>query len=646
MLVAAALLLSGCHKKATNAATGIVSTVKTDGAGFYSFAELAVGDYNLEVQQTGFKTYHKTAIHIDANSAVRADVKLEIGQITEEVTVTSAAVQVETESTQNGDVISGAKMTTLPLNGRAFTDLLALQPGVIPNSFAVPVQKQFGGLTDRNVSGDLNPGNQSINGQRQSANGFMVNGSNVEEGKNNGAGVVPNLDSIAEFRIITNNFDAEYGNYSGGQINVVTKSGTNAIHGSAFEFLRNTALDARNFFAPQIDNFKQNQFGGTVGGPIRHDKVFFFGDYQGTRTIRGQVLNNNVPSLADRPDTNGGTADVSDIVMKLTGVSTVTGANWAAILNQRLGRSDIMPGTPYFFTSTGGPCTAAPTCVFPNFTIPASAINPVALKLLPFIPKPNGADSAGNANFASASENLRNRDDKFGVRLDGNTRYGMLSAYYAFDDYLRNDPYPNNTLLGGPVSAAGFNSLTPGRAQLLTLADAKTFGSSAVNEFRISFVRIAGSYFKPQGGLGPSLSSLGFTPAMGTGMTFNGGIAPVDPRLQGVPQVLLAQQGAGLSIGLPQDTQNAYNNTYQVLDNFSKVIGRHSLKFGGQFHYDQINERNFFGENGAFTFAGGETGSDFVDFLLGAPDNKCSTRARNMPACSSRTAGARRRTLL
>src|SRR5260370_41110455 len=169
----------------------------------------------------------------------------------------SEAVHVETDSTQNGEVISGTKITTVPLNGRAFTDLLSLQPGVIPSSFAKPVQKQFGGLTDRNVSGDLNPGNQSINGQCQSANGFMVNGSNVEEGKNNGAGIVPNLDSIAEFRIITNNFDAEYGNYSGGQVNVVTKSGTNAIHGSVFEFFRNTVLDARNFFAPvnQVDNF-------------------------------------------------------------------------------------------------------------------------------------------------------------------------------------------------------------------------------------------------------------------------------------------------------------------------------------------------------------------------------------------------------
>jgi carboxypeptidase family protein len=613
-------VIVGAKVAAIETQTGVRTEITTDSKGFYNFPALSVGKYDIEVRASGFKVYRQTGLVVDVNSAMTVDVKLQVGEVSEKVTVMSDAVHVETESTQNGEVISGTQITTVPLNGRAFTDLLSLQPGVVPSSFAKPVQKQFGGLTDRNVSGDLNPGNQSINGQRQAANGFMVNGSNVEEGKNNGAGIIPNLDSIAEFRIITNNFDAEYGNYSGGQVNVVTKSGTNAIHGTAFEFLRNTALDARNFFAPpnEVDNFKQNQFGGAVGGPIKKDKIFFFADYQGTRTIRGQVLNNNVPGLADRPDTNGGSADVSDIVAGLSSFNTVSGANWATILNQRLGRNDIVAGiTPYFGCGPGAP----PACVFPNNIIPSSAIDPAALGLLPFIPRPNGVDPLGNPNFSSASENARTRDDKGAIHLDANTRFGMLSAYYTMDDYTRNDPYPNATLLGGAVSAPGFGSVTPGRAQLITLGDVKTFGSTSLNEFRFSFVRIAGSYFKPQGGLGPSLTSLGFTAASGTGATFNGGIAPIDPTLQGVPQLTLGQQGVGLSIGVPQDTQNAYNNTYQVLDNFSKVIGTHTIKFGGQFHYDQINERNFFGENGAFSFGGAESGSDFVDFLMGAPDN-------------------------
>jgi hypothetical protein len=638
-------VVPGAKVVATETQTGVQNETLSDSAGFYNFSTLPIGTYTVEVTAAGFKLYRRSGLVVDANSALRVDTPLQVGAATENVTVLSEAVHVEVESTQNGEVITGTKMTAVPLNGRAFTDLLALQPGIVPSSFAKPIQKQFGGLTDRNVSGDLNPGNQSVNGQRQAANAFMVNGANVEEGKNNGAGIVPNLDSIAEFRIITNNFDAEYGNYSGGQVNVVTKSGTNTVHGSVFEFLRNTSLDARNYFAPlgQIDNFKQNQFGGTVGGPIQREKWFFFGDYQGTRTIRGQVLNNNVPGTADRPDTNGGTSNFSDIsgtidtaatasltaigmglppgagVVKSASMPAGPGAlTWAQVLSARLGYT-VAVNEPYFQAG----CTMNTQCVFPNAIIPAGAFSSAALKLLPFIPKPNGTDSHGIPNFASASENERRRDDKFGVRLDGNTRWGMLSAYYAFDDYLRKDPYPNATLLGGPVSAPGFNSATPGRSQLINLSDVKNIGSSAVNELRVSFARIAGSYFKPQGGLGTKLTSLGFTPAIGAVAmgNFNGGINPIDPVLEGVPQVTFFQQGMGLSIGVPVDTQNAYNNTYQFQDNFSKVIERHSLKFGGQFHYDQINERNFFGENGAFAFGGAETGSDFLDFLLGAPDS-------------------------
>ena len=240
----------GADIVAINTQTNVRAELKTDSRGFYNFPTLPIGTYGVEVSAAGFKAYRQSGLVIDANSALRVDVSLQIGQTTEAVTVRSDVAHVETDSTQMGEVIDGTQMTAVPLNGRAFTDLLSLQPGVVPASYGSQVQKQFGGLNDRNVSGDLNPGNQSVNGQRQAANGFMVNGANVEEGKNNGAAIVPNLDSIAEFRIITNNFDAEYGNFSGGQVNVATKSGTNDIHGTAFEFLRNTAFDARNYFNP------------------------------------------------------------------------------------------------------------------------------------------------------------------------------------------------------------------------------------------------------------------------------------------------------------------------------------------------------------------------------------------------------------
>ena len=292
-------VVSGASVVATDTQTGVKTTVTTDAKGFYSLPALPVGTYDLQVSQIGFKTYTETGLVINANSALRVDATLSVGTINEKIEVRTDAVHVETESTQMGEVITGKTMTAVPLNGRAYTDLLALQPGVSPYN---AIDTGMAGINDRPVDGGLNSGNQSVNGQREAANGFMVNGSNVEEGKNNGAAIIPNLDSIAEFRIITNNFDAEYGNYSGGQINVVTKSGTNEFHGSGFEFLRNTALDAKNYYSLPTDKtpvFRQNQFGGTFGGPIRKDKTFFFVDYQGTRQNQAPTVNTQMPSVAN-----------------------------------------------------------------------------------------------------------------------------------------------------------------------------------------------------------------------------------------------------------------------------------------------------------------------------------------------------------
>src|SRR5271154_6764619 len=219
---------------ATNKDTGIHQTTATDDKGFYSFPNLPIGNYELEVASSGFRSYRKTRIVIDANSALRIDAVLVVGERTDTILIVDPPILIDTSSTQNGEVISGAQMTAVPLNGRSFTDLLALQPGVVPVTSITGDTVQDVGASVLSPSGDLNPGTISINGQREFANSFIVNGSDVEEDVNNGASVIPNLDSIAEFRILTNNFDAEYGEFSGGQINVITKSGANAFHGNGF----------------------------------------------------------------------------------------------------------------------------------------------------------------------------------------------------------------------------------------------------------------------------------------------------------------------------------------------------------------------------------------------------------------------------
>jgi len=629
-------VVSGAKVVATNTDTGVKTNLTTDSKGFYNFASLPVGNYELQVTQTGFRTLKVTGLKIDANSALRADAVLQVGAINEKVEVTTDTVHVETESTQMGEVISGKTMTAVPLNGRSFTDLLALQPGVSPYNAS---DTGAIGINDRPVDGGLNAGNQSVNGQREAANGFMVNGSNVEEGKNNGAAIIPNLDSISEFRIITNNYDAEYGNYSGGQINVVTKSGTNGLHGSGFEFLRNTALDAKNYFSSASEPtpvFRQNQFGGTLGGPIRKDKTFFFIDYQGTRQTQAPTQNTQMPSVAnfggDFSDSAGAFSTSADNNNNPI-ASQVGGPGFASLLGSRLGYA-VNDSEPYYFTAStidpttvdpntgvgtayGFDCTKPTQCVFPNAAIPRSAWSPVATKVLGLglIPQPN---SPGNF-FVTSAYPKQLRDDKAGIRIDQNSRFGMLFAYYFADDYLLNDPYPNSSAGAGtavPATSFNYNANTAGRAQLINLGDTKLFGAYSVNEFRFSYVRNALHLATPQGGVGPnySLSNLGFVTPWDP---LTGGISPIVPALEGVPTFAFNN----FIIGVPEVSTTQINNSFQWLDNFSKVIGTHSLKFGGQFHYDQIDERNLAAEDGQYGFSGSETGIDFADFLIGAPDS-------------------------
>jgi Carboxypeptidase regulatory-like domain len=585
---------------ATNTDTGVGQTVATDDKGFYSLLDLPIGHYDLGVESRGFRPYRRTGIVIDANSRLTVDAALEVGERSDVVTVSENQVHVETASTQMGEVITGTQMTAVPLNGRSYTDLLALQPGVVPASSITSDTVQDVGASALSPSGDLNPGTISINGQREFANSFLVNGSDVEEDVNMGAAIIPNLDSIAEFRILTSNFDAEYGEFSGGQINVVTKSGTNAFHGDVFEFIRNTDLDARNYFSPTRGAFDQNQFGGTFGGPIRKSKVFFFADYQGTRLTEGVDTGQiPVPSFEDEM---GNLSDMASSFVTTdasgeTVPTTVSGPYWASLLSGKLGYT-VSANEPYY---TPG-CSIA-TCVFPGAVIPQKAWSAPAINLLKYIPAPNNA----NGTFSTSAYNKTLRDDKGAYRLDANTSWGLISAYYFLDDWSENNPYP---IAQGGANVPGFNALYTGRSQLLDLGDIKTVSSTAVNEFHFSYVRDGNDLGKPVGGVGVSLASQGFEVGAGTP-----GIVPLSPKTEGVESVGFNSYTIGTNTNELEQT----GNTFQWLDNFSKVIGTHTLKFGGEFHYDQVNVNAIAQFNGSFLFFGTETGSDFADFLLGIP---------------------------
>jgi len=640
--------IAGAKVTATNVDTGVAETQNTNANGYYSFQSLALGKYTVDVQKDGFKAYRQTGLVLDVNAALVVDVTLAVGLATERVEVQSSALHVETANTQMGEVIEGSEMTAVPLAKRSYTDLLALQPGVVSQTSGL--SGQFGGQQSGKflaatfaiplVSGDLNAGALSVNGQREAANGYILNGVAVQETGFSSAGAVPNLDSIAEFRILTNNFDAEYGNYSGSQINVVTKSGANQYHGSAFEFLRNTNLDAANFFeSGHRGSYHQNQFGGTFGGPIRKDKLFFFADYQGNRVIQAvPEIINGAPTAAEESGNLSAiaAADIFTIAKTLPGVNgcpgpnckpvpvptTVNGPAWATALVAATGNNSIVSGFPYYFQATdfnpatnapyGANCTSPSQCVFPNGQLSTNAFSQISKNELPFILPANNA--AQNAFFTNSGK-INLHDNKFSGRVDANSRFGLLSAYYYYDKFDRIDPY---WAAPGPLYP-GFSIDSKGRTHSISLGDTKTFGSATVNEARFGYFRLDTPFNQPLGGTQVTLAQLGFA----SGANGAPGILPLTPQFQGVPET----DFNSFSIGVPSKPIRITQNSYQVLDNFSRVIGTHTVKFGGQYHYNQLEENLSNASDGNVFFGtavnGGtsETGSDFVDFLLGAPSS-------------------------
>jgi Carboxypeptidase regulatory-like domain len=587
-------VLPGALVTAHNVETGVATTTKTNRDGSYSFPDLPIGHYNLQIEAKGFAVTQETGIVLDVNTALRLDMSLQLSSVNENVEVQANAVQVDTISTQLGDVIGSTAMTSLPLNGRAYTDLLALQPGVAPQS-----NESTNGLNSYSnapPSGGLNDGTLSISGARGSSNGFMVNGGNVQEQLANGAAIIPNVDSIDEFRIITNNFDAEYGHFSGGLVNVITKSGTNRFHGNAFDFLRNTNLDARNYFSPTRGAYHQNQFGGTFGGPIIRNKLFFFADYQGTRQTIGESTGLiPVPSAADR------TGDLSDQAGSLTGM--VVGPAVATTLSQGLGYP-VSVGEPFYAQG----CTSA-TCVFPNAIIPKSVWSAPVANLFQFIPLPNVAPSANfpTGAYSSSGNSAPLQDDKAGFRLDTQSRFGLLSGYYFVDKYSLINP-----LAEGSGSFGEFGGATSGLAQLITFSATKSIGTASVNEFRLGYTRNT-SFANTPTGPAVNLGSLGFTTGCNTL-----GICPQGAGNNTLPPIGLNN----FSIGGPGGSEGLWENTYQVQDNYSWTLGTHNIKFGGIFSFSEVNMQLYFGNNGIFSFNGGaETGLDFADLLLGATNS-------------------------
>ncbi len=568
-----------------NIETGIEWHGVSNSVGRFSFASLPVGIYRLTVSAPGFRNFERDAIHIDVAASIQLDAQLQVDEVRQSITVKSGGLLEVDQSTASGMVLDREATSQMPLNGRSFTDLLALQSGVTPATSMTSQTVQGLGQGILAPSGDLNAGVLSMNGQRESANAYIVNGANAEETGSMAAAIIPNLDSIDEFRILVGNFDAEYGRSSGGQVSVVTRSGGNRIHGDAFEFVRNTDLDARNYFSSARSKYQKNQFGGVIGGPIRRNRMFFFADYQQTRQIQGADTGLvPVPTAAER------TGDFT--LNPLTGC--VSGIYTASLLGPT-----VQAGDPYSPASTG--CTTGRPVVFSDNTIPTSLWSAPAKALLKYIPTPNASAN----EFSTSAYNALLNDGKCALRIDANSRVGRFSVYGAFDGFHRDDPYPTGQ---GGASVPGFDALSSGGSRLLVLEHGLALGSSAFNQVHISYTRVINDMGRPHGGVGVSLASQGFLTGANTL-----GIVAGDLEYEGIENVVFDN----FTIGATPNHFLQYDNTYEVSEDLSKVWGKHSLKFGVHIDHDEINTFPRAQLNGSFQFYGTETGSDFADFLIG-----------------------------
>lgn len=565
----------------TNEGTNISRTTKTDGEGNYLFSLVEVGTHRLTIEQKGFKKNVQSGITLEVNQNGRLDVTLEIGQGSEVVEVSAAVPQIDTSGAVLGKVEDTQRIQDLPLVDRDTLQLGLLQAGV------------FAPDPD---DGSGNP--FSVSGQRSESLTFLIDGADNTNFLSNRIVVSPNPDAVGEFKILTNNYDAEFGRSSGGIVNQVIKSGTNNWHGSAFEFFRNDVLNARDFFLSQRATFKRNVFGGTVGGRLIKDKTFFFLAYQGARRREGQILPQlTVLSQAERGGDFG----------ELCGAPTDFDAN---------GNCTNPNGTQLINPANNS-----------NYPFNKVPVNPVSAnyiaKYLPLPTRPNNG-------FISSSGAAINEEQGV-VRVDHTlTKRDTLSFLYLINDVKSFFPFAINkgASTGGNVPlGSAFNDTD--RNQVLTGTWTHTFANGWINEFRASANRAANLQADPVDKTTPS--ALGFT-----------NVSPDDPGGAAVPIIFTP----GFNIGpSPQGPTKLHDMTYQVQDHVTMPHGRHEWKFGADVRRIQNNFLFDFFNNGSFTFGGAVngpmpggtfTGDAAADFVAGFPGNffQFSTASYNIRTTS------------
>jgi len=557
----------------TNTGTGIARTTTTSNDGSYLFDLVEVGKYSLTVDKSGFETFIQDGIVLELNQNGRLDVALKIGKESQTVEVTSNVVQVDTTSAVLGKVENQRMINDLPLADRDTLQLGLLQAGV------------FSPDPD---DGSGNP--FSVSGQRSESLTFLLDGGNNTDFLGNNIVVNPNPDAVEEFKILTNNYDAQYGRTSGGIVNQITKSGTNAFHGDGFEFLRNTDLNARDYFLPSSlakQAFQRNVFGGTIGGPIKKDKMFFFAAYQGWRSREGQT--SPILTVLSPAERTGNFAEVCG--------SYDAGGNCNAAGGEQLVNPYTGNNIPFNNLSTPGQGGTGPGGNLVN-SIMQNYINA-------YVPQANLSNNEYVASPTAAIDN-----DQGILHFDYNlTPRDALSFVYVINDERDNYPFQiiNGASTGGDFPlGSGFTDSN--RTQIGTFTWTHTFGGGKLNEFRFAANRYATLQGVPTTTTSPA--ALGFT-----------NVNPDDPKGAAPPIMYASSFTVGPS---PQGPTKLHRATFEWADNFTWTRGRHEWKFGGDvtrirqnFNYDFYNNGSFDFDNEGVSY----TNDPLADFVGGFWDN-------------------------
>jgi hypothetical protein len=540
--------------------TGFTRSAITDRAGNYLLLELPVGHYRIQVEAKGFQKYVREGISLNVNETASVPFKLAVGVGNEQVMITADAQLIENSSTALGKTVLEREVLDLPLNGRNFTQLGVLQPGVVP---LTP------GLAE--AGGSLRDGQAyAVNGQRPESNNFLIDGANNLNGVDAGFVLKPPVDAISEFRILTHNANAEFGNSLGSTTNIITRSGSNAMHGAVWEFLRNDAFDATNYFAVRTEPLKQNQFGATIGGPIRKDKTFFFAFYEGFRNRQGETTGTTVPSLKQRD------GDFSELCDASRGES-FDSAGLCSNPAHQLYLEITNPLTP-----------------FPFNELPPPFISPFSQNLLSLFPKPNSG-----LNTFITTETKRDDFNEGGIRIDHYlTANDNLNFRYMISDGTRFDP-----LSPAGASVPGFPIGENHRAQNFVAQETHTFSPTLVGVARFSFLRNKFLFGERTNHTPPSDLGFNYQPSLDVA------IGPPFIQINGYT-----------SIGDPiTGPRNSFENTYDVNGSLSWVHGKHELKFGVGYQHLHVNALQGIATNGFFVVAPFPLTDAFASFLIGQP---------------------------